>query len=736
MNITEGICPALRAALLVILALFNVQAQTETPCSGLRSISRWHGQLSASITGTLQDRGHTEKDNQSGTFQLDLPTRQSDIDPNGSDYTFFGTAIGNANIDDSNVYVDPITHDTSTATTKFFGGVLYPNDVEAGPTLSFTTATNGACAYIFQYPFTIPGVTFTSDDSKTGEHTQFISYWDWIPIWVTPTPDGKIDPDTAFLPPLIVGIISIASDGTVQPITQHANFSRVFSGILWTADVQWSILPGPPEDLDTSPIKTTLTTKPPDADARTFVTSSGSLPNSKCLFRSEGPIRFNIEVKRSLGELTSEGTLKYADELIAQGMLSPTAKLVMPAYDVDSAAPPKSTRNPERDRVLFNGEEIGYLKGSNDSWDLNTFEVDIRKVHFAQRAAVGSEPDPAINEITIEVDTANPNTVHENWCTAIGWSALSIKAMSPVILIHGNGAEKRGYGEYFRQKGLTDAFDQAHLPYDLSVKLQSGPIQVNGASLTSQIPNIIKSFGADSAHLVTHSKGGLDSRDYLQIYREDKPKTVSLITIATPHLGTIGAEAVTLAKDGIPTLFSGPYSSIQTLGAFFVAHIKGYNDGLPFVTPPAVADFNQTNLPSLPDDISYFTVVDDADQNNSGTIDIPSEWTALQPDVPFQWLADAAYQLLRNNTSIVFLPNLLTGGLVGVAIPSTGPIGNDTAVQLPSQRGDDGFSQRVSTSLAFEGANGRNHASVLDAGVGQAIIPLLVRAEQAHGDLK
>jgi hypothetical protein len=119
---------------------------------------------------------------------------------------------------------------------------------------------------------------------------------------------------------------------------------------------------------------------------------------------------------------------------VAAGLLSPTATLIQPAFDVDSNAAPPPPYQPERDRVSFNGQQIGFLTGEDNQWKLNSFEIPIDKLKFPARGSGGSAPTPAKNEVRIDIDTANSAEV---WCTAIDWSAQSFKAMSPVLLIHG-----------------------------------------------------------------------------------------------------------------------------------------------------------------------------------------------------------------------------------------------------------------------------------------------------------
>ena len=83
--------------------------------------------------------------------------------------------------------------------------------------------------------------------------------------------------------------------------------------------------------------------EPEKESDRHFVTDAGNKLDTGCIYRSSGPIEFDIDVTRTLGPLKADGTLANADELIAAGVLGPTATLTMPGYDVDSGASARPT---------------------------------------------------------------------------------------------------------------------------------------------------------------------------------------------------------------------------------------------------------------------------------------------------------------------------------------------------------------------------------------------------------
>ena len=271
---------------------------------------------------------------------------------------------------------------------------------------------------------------------------------------------------------------------------------------------------------------------PPDKNDRTFFTDKAPKLDTGCIFRSSGPIVFNIEVKRYLGPLTSDGTLQNYQQLVRDGLISPQVELFMPAFDVDSDG--GGNNQPELDRVTVNGFEVGFLRGQNNQWVNNSFKIPIEKIKFANMGTNGGEPTGGINEIRIDIDTANSNEV---WCTSIDWGTVTFRAMSPVILIHGNNSN----GGFFGRQGFTDELQSKAIVFDNSINMTTNTISANGRVLNTFIPNIVRQFGATNVHLVAHSKGGLDTREYLAKYQhlhEEDFKVLSFTTLSTPHNGS------------------------------------------------------------------------------------------------------------------------------------------------------------------------------------------------------
>ena len=318
--------------------------------------------------------------------------------------------------------------------------------------------------------------------------------------------------------------------------------------------------PAPAGDRDPAPVTVrrgaatagprTSPFEPEKESDRNFVTDAGNRLDTGCIYRSSGPIEFDIDVTRYLGPLKADGTLANADDLIKAGLLGPTATLTMPGFDVDSGAAPTPDVQPERDRVWFNGEEIGFLSGVTDTWKMNSFQIDIRKVRFAARAGAGSSPAPANNHVTIDIDVAN---VEQDWCTSIDWGALSFRAASPVILVHGNNSNAR----LLRSPGFHPRARRPDLLVDNSISMADRHGGQPRLAAQYEIPAIAKSFGATGIHLVAHSKGGLDVREYLAQYQpsHDKEfKVLSYTTLSTPHNGSALADLLVQRDAAVESL--------------------------------------------------------------------------------------------------------------------------------------------------------------------------------------
>lgn len=496
--------------------------------------------------------------------------------------------------------------------------------------------------------------------------------------------------------------------------------------------------------------------EPPRESDISFVTDSAPKLDTGCTFSAQGPLVFDVEITRHAGELNPDGTLKHAAELVRDGLLSPRATLIIPTFDVDDKTVPPPPLLPEIDRVYFNGEPIGVLSGLNNTWKLNSFQVDITKVKFAQRGSGGSRPEGAANQIRIDIDTGNAPT--QVWCTSADWAAASFKAMSPIILIHGNSSD----GKFFERRGFTRGLEDWGLVYDDRIDLDNDTIHANGTILSYKIHDRVLELGVDSVHLVMHSKGGLDTRVYLaDVYKESNFKILSYTSLSTPHDGSIAADVQHLYERAVDTAARVKFWNFPSFGGTVTRNVLA-NEGTVSLTTFFAASFNRHNLPRLPTSIVYNTVAADADLNGNEMMDrVPpyDEYLELREEDPAlqkiddfaggffgqaasERLVNAVYQILRGVGAVKLTYSTEKGWfgkertVATLTAVDAGPFENDVAVPVHSGEGRASLFPRVQNRWSFTGSLGRNHSNVADAGVAGVVAHWIIQIEKSKGDLQ
>jgi hypothetical protein len=350
-----------------------------------------------------------------------------------------------------------------------------------------------------------------------------------------------------------------------------------------------------------------------------FIENGGNGLDTGCTFRPDGPLVITLPVTRVVGDTNGDGTLKFPQQLISNGLITPTVTLRMPAFDVDLEGAPGVP--PELDHVLFNGVNIGSLSGSNETWKLNEFTVPIELVRFAQKNSSGA-PTPGNNEITIMIDQGSGSDV--NWCTAIDWVELSFVAAYPVVFVHGNGSCPQFFSGDLRCNGnkeqapeqyfITPFLDEKML-VDTSIHMPAALIEHNANTLEIQIPAIASSFGVKHLHVIAHSKGGLHMREFVTRLPSEGGNLgiLSLTTLSTPHLGSAGADyQMDAAAGGAAVALFSDNSTLTQLTRQFVPP----NPGTPDLRVSAVRAFNARNFPLMKD---YFIV--------DGELNVFHRWT-------------------------------------------------------------------------------------------------------------
>ena len=348
------------------------------------------------------------------------------------------------------------------------------------------------------------------------------------------------------------------------------------------------------------PISSRFPPKTP-TDRRFIVNGSAGL-DTGCTYRNGGPLRIELPINRVVGETDGEGRLTNPFGLIEKGIVPKGyVTLTMPAFDVDLN--PTDGRPPELDYVFFNGERIGELTGDNGIWKENTWPISIDKVRFGIKGSEGSPSKPGVNVIEIHIDQLSGSDL--NWCTQIDWAEITFEAAYPVVMVHGNGQS----GEFWDKFNFTQPFSQALYPFDstISLKPKSSSIDQQSNTLVGELKKRADMFGVKHIHIVAHSKGGLDVRDYLARKRPADLGVLSLITLSTPHHGSVGADYALDAQQA-SLEFDWPDDDLEK--RTLLARALGFfseKDSTHDLRPRFVdGQFNPSNISNLP----YTTTVD------------------------------------------------------------------------------------------------------------------------------
>ncbi|HSY49270.1 MAG TPA: alpha/beta hydrolase [Thermoanaerobaculia bacterium] len=463
---------------------------------------------------------------------------------------------------------------------------------------------------------------------------------------------------------------------------------------------------------------------PPDADDTLFVVDTDPGLDTDCTYHSGGPLVIHLSVTRYVGPVKGDGTLANPGDLIGKHLISSKAHLRLPAYDVDvNGDPSDPTVPPEVDRVFFNGHDLGTLTGDNDIWKLNDFEVNIEWVKFPALGAPSVPPLPADNVITIDIDEASGGT--DNWCTAVDWVELDFAAIAPVFMVHGTNRDSSSWDPHF-----TNFFRNSGAPWSNQINLTpNGTIEANGHDLADKLLGLAQSFGAKKCHIIAHSKGGLDTRAYLNNrYDPTQLKVLSVYTLSTPHHGTIVSDVTVVERKS-----ANPQSANADL-QYLIDHdyrilrsLTPQEPALGDQTTSAMAQFNQ-KYPGIPGEILFYNFGADADISGNGLIEA-SETVELLDLLPFDFIKAAAgtamYRAIGNVASIIVTKGQAPGRLWGtntftkieVASVNTPFAKNDLITSVQSAQSP--FGTYLDTLLA-------NHSSMKSESLASTILQHII----------
>jgi triacylglycerol lipase len=447
-------------------------------------------------------------------------------------------------------------------------------------------------------------------------------------------------------------------------------------------EVAGPTFPTTPSHVGTSPFS------PRTENDTLFVVDEGSGLDTGCTYRSGGPLQIHLLIKRFVGPVAADGTLIDPNGLVQKGLISAKAHIRLPAFDIDVNGAPGYP--PEVDRISFNGHDLGTLTGDNNIWKLNEFDVPIAWVKFPVAGSNGAAPASADNLIQINIDEASAPS--ENWCASVDWVEIEFSAIAPIFLVHGVHAQGSDWEPHF-----TSFLAQSGAPWSNDINLDAdGTIQGNGRLLSDRLTKLATSFGARKCHIIAHSKGGLDTRAYLNTKYDPKQlQVLSVYTLSTPHHGSILSDiAIEVRKSKNP---ESPNADLQYLISkdWLLSGHTATDPALSNLATGYMAKFNEM-YGSVPGGIVFYNYGADADTNDNSKIEadetneLISRWSNLA-FVSRASLGTALYRTIGNTASITVTKGSRPGRFWGenqftsIEIkPTASFAANDLAVSVTS----------------------------------------------------
>jgi triacylglycerol lipase len=385
---------------------------------------------------------------------------------------------------------------------------------------------------------------------------------------------------------------------------------------------------------------------PPDEEFGVYVTNSGSGLDTGCTYRGGGPLVIKVKVPKVVNDtqLNANGTLKDAQKLIQNGVLSAQATIRFPVYDIDDKAAVSPPDQPEIDRVSFNGQFKKVLSGFNNTWTDDSIIVPIEELKFGQD-----------NELQIDIDTANAASGDELWCMQVDWVSIEFEVAHPYVLQHGISADASTW-DNGAAPGVINALETRGVlftRFSLGTGASgNGAVATNAAELSTNIKNYLDPLKAKKVHIIAHSKGGLDT----QAVQASGPEfeILSLSTLSTPHLGSVTADLSIIAKRSAnskinsgadPNGFASSYVNTWTFGQG--PQLPGLADLTTYAATAALSVGLRGNISNT------FTMGASADLNGDNAL-TSNESAGLFPGVA-HYAAERAWRVMRDFSSAPIL---------------------------------------------------------------------------------
>jgi len=425
-------------------------------------------------------------------------------------------------------------------------------------------------------------------------------------------------------------------------------------------------------------------------------------------------VTVNLETTRYVGSLNPDGFLAQADQHIAQGTLAEFLVLTIRARIKSFEVGGILGQDLLNVAVLLNETPLGALVGEfgsdSDDWQEFVLDVNVRDVKFP--ADNGGPLVPVSNDITFEfTGTGFPVLFEVDWLTLEPRDAPGL-AWRPVILVHGQSSDSSQMDAGTAWFDGLKSRDVLGHPVDVS---PMGTILNNGFELIGRVNALKKRIGVERVHLVGHSKGGVDGREYVRLHSDIE----TLITLSAPNGGSF------LATLGMAGVFGPLIVGLEMyVGRYEMSlqRMLGYN--LIYVPNPVTRYVSIAGLYLLGFALNMVPFVgpnDDAVTVISAHLDYADRST-------YSGFTVVEHMFIRFNTSIV---DDLFRPLIAV-LTAPGPRLVDRARKRPQSLAPDGSSAEPLTGLqrvmsaAGAVANGMtsSHGALIDA-TGPALFLML-----------